>query len=211
MSHTTLRWVVNVSIFPPVPLQIEVWAVSNLTFVLLSFAILHSTTEVPFIFLALYFHRSDTLKRVNGDATSAVCRLGKYVSVALHAIANCLWIHEMIVRNTMKQKLLTYLFLNEIHVVEMCEAGRYKSFVRITIYSAMWYYLWGVQFVYLNTNDYMMRPLPVSCFVISFSYWTWEKSAVWFQLFQFDSEVWATKTSQNTTREKRCTPRKFIV
>ena len=47
----------------------------------------------------------------------------------------------------MKQKLLTYLFLNEIHVVEMCEAGRYKSFVRITIYFAMWYYLCGVQFV----------------------------------------------------------------
>ena len=147
MSHTTLRWVVNVSRFPPVPLQIEVWAVSNLTFVLLSFAILHSTIEVPFIVLVLYFHRSDTLKRVNGDATIAVCRQGKYVSVALHATANCIWIHEMIVRNTMKQKLLTYLFLNEIHVVEMCEVGRYKSFVRITIYSAMWYYLWGVQFM----------------------------------------------------------------
>ena len=141
MSHTTLRWVVNVSSFPPVPLQIEVWAVSNLTFVLLSFAILHSTTEVPFIVLVLYFRRSDTLKRVNGDATSAVCRLGKYVSVALQATANCLWIHEMIVCNTVKQKLLTYLFLNEIHVVEMCEAGRHKSFVRITIYSAMWYYV----------------------------------------------------------------------
>ena len=133
MSHTTLRWVVNVSSFPPVPLQIEVWAVSNLTFILLSFAILHSTTEVPFIVLVLYFRRSDTVKRVNGDATSAVCRLGKYVSVALHAIANYLWIHEMIVRNSMKQKLLTYLLLNEIHVVEMCEAWRYKSFVRITI------------------------------------------------------------------------------
>ena len=55
MSDTTLRSVVNVSSFPPVPLQIEVWAVSNLTFALLSFAILHSTTEVPFTFLALYF------------------------------------------------------------------------------------------------------------------------------------------------------------
>ena len=147
MSHTTLRWVVNVSSFPPVPLQTEIWEVSNLTFVLLSFAILHSTTDVPFIVLALYFRRSETLKRVNGDGTSAVCRLGKYVSEALHAIPNCLWIHEMIVRNTVKQMLLTYLFLNEIHVVEMCEAGRFKSFVRITIYSAMWYYLWGVQFV----------------------------------------------------------------
>ena len=47
----------------------------------------------------------------------------------------------------MKQKLLTYLCLNEKHVFEMCEAVRYKSFVRVTIYFAMWYYLWGVQFV----------------------------------------------------------------
>ena len=53
----------------------------------------------------------------------------------------------MIVRNTVKQKLLTYLFFNEIHVVEMCEAGRYKSFVRIVIYSAMWYYFLVVPFV----------------------------------------------------------------
>ena len=211
MSHTTLRWVVNVSSFPPVPLQIEVWGVSNLTFVVLNFAILHLTTELPFIVLALYFRRSETIKRVNGDATSAVCRQGKYVSEALHAIPNCLWIHEKIVRNKMEQKILANLLLNEIHVVEMCEAGRYKTFVHVTIYSAMWYYLWGVQFVWLNTNDYMMRPLPVSCFVVSFSYCTWQKSAVWLQLFRFDSEVWATKTSQNTTREKRCTPRKFNV
>ena len=99
MSHTTLWWVVNVSSFPHVPLQIEVWAVFNLSFVLLSFAIIHSTTVVPFIVLVLYFRRCDTLKRVNGDAKSGVCRLGKYVSVPLHATANCLWIHEMIVRN----------------------------------------------------------------------------------------------------------------
>ena len=87
--------------------------------------------------LAHYSRRSLTLKRVNGDATSAVCRLRKYVSEALHAIPNCLWIHEMLGRNAMKQKLL----LNQIHVVEVCEAGWYKMFVRIKIYSAMRYYL----------------------------------------------------------------------
>ena len=86
-------------------MQIEVWAVYNLTFVLLSFATLHSTTEVPFKVLALYFRRSGTLKRVTGDATSAVCSLRKYVYEALHAIQNCLWTHEMIVRNAMKQEL----------------------------------------------------------------------------------------------------------
>ena len=68
---------------PPMPRQIEVWAVSNLTFVLLSFALPHSTTEVPYILLALYSLRSGTLKRVNDDATSAVC---KDVSEALYAI-----------------------------------------------------------------------------------------------------------------------------
>ena len=40
--------------------------------------------------LALYSRRSVTLKRVNGDATSAVCRLRKYVTDALRAIPNCL-------------------------------------------------------------------------------------------------------------------------
>ena len=68
------------------PRQIDVWRVSNLTFVLLSFKLLHSTTEVPFIVLAIYSLRSGTLKRVNGDATRAVCRLRKDVSEALYAI-----------------------------------------------------------------------------------------------------------------------------
>ena len=68
--------------------QIEVWAVYNLTFVLLSFTLLHSTTEVPFIVLALYSLRSGTLKRVNGDATCAVC---KVVPQALYAIPNALY------------------------------------------------------------------------------------------------------------------------
>ena len=176
MSHTTLRWVVNVSSFPPVPLQIEVWAVSNLSFVLLSFAILHSTTEVPFIILVLYFRRSDTLKRVNGDATSAVCRLGKCVSLK----------HYMRFQTV-------YEYTKWLYATQWNKSSWPTCSWMITIFSAMWYYLWGVQFVWLNTNDYMMRPLPVSCFVVSFSYCSCQKSAVRFQLFRFDSEVWAIK------------------
>jgi hypothetical protein len=38
--------------------------------------------------LALYSRRSVTLKRVNGDAMSAVYSLRKYVSEALNAIPN---------------------------------------------------------------------------------------------------------------------------
>ena len=72
--------------FPPMPRQIEVWIVSNLTFVLLNFKLLHSTTEVPFIVLAIYSLRSGTLKCVNGYATRAVCRLRKDVSEALYTI-----------------------------------------------------------------------------------------------------------------------------
>ena len=64
--------------------------------------------------LALYSRRSVILKRVSGDATSAICRLRNHASEALHAIPNFLSIHEMLVRNAMKQKLL----LNQIHVVE---------------------------------------------------------------------------------------------
>ena len=72
-------------------MQIEVWAVSNLTFVLLSFTILNLTTEVPFKVLALYSLRYKTLKHGNGDATSAICRLRKDVSEALYAIPNSLY------------------------------------------------------------------------------------------------------------------------
>ena len=68
------------------PRQVDIWKVSNLAFVLLRFKLLHSTTEVPFIVLAIYSLRSGTLKRVNGDATRAVCRLRKDVSEALYAI-----------------------------------------------------------------------------------------------------------------------------
>jgi len=74
------------SSFPPMPRQIEVWAVSNLTVVLLGYTQIHSTTKVPFILLAIYSLRSGTLTRVAGDATRAVCRLRKDVSEALHAI-----------------------------------------------------------------------------------------------------------------------------
>ena len=88
--------------------------------------------------LALYSRRYVILKRVSGDATSAVCRLRNHASEALHAIPNFfLGIHEMLLRNAMKQKLL----LNQIHVVEVREAVWYKTFVRIKIYSAMRYYL----------------------------------------------------------------------
>ena len=55
--------------FPRMSRQIEVWAASNLTLVLLSFTLLHSTTEVPFIVLAIYSMQSGTLKRVSDDAT----------------------------------------------------------------------------------------------------------------------------------------------
>ena len=72
------------SSFPLMPRQIDVWAVSNKTFVLLSNTLLHSTTEFPFIVLAFYSLRSETLKRVNGDATRALCRLRKYLSEALY-------------------------------------------------------------------------------------------------------------------------------
>ena len=87
--------------------------------------------------LALYSRRYVILKRVSGDATSAVCRLRNHASEALHAIPNFLWIHEMLVRKAMKQKLLLY----QIHVVEVREAVWYKTFVRTKIYSAMRYYL----------------------------------------------------------------------
>ena len=99
MSNTSLRWVVNVRLYPPVLMQIEVWAVSNLTFVLLSFAIQHTPNDSSSV------QSVGTLKHINGDDTTAVCRLRKFVSEALHAIPNCLWIHEMLVRNAMKQNL----------------------------------------------------------------------------------------------------------
>ena len=108
--------------FPPMPSQIKIWAVSNLTFVLLSFTLLHSTTEVPFIAVALYSLRPGTLKHVNGDDT---CAGYKYVFEALYIPFQTLYI----IRNhctehyAMKQKLFAYLQLKEIHV-EICKARR---------------------------------------------------------------------------------------
>ena len=84
--HSSMSCLKVSSSFPPMPRQIDVWTVSNLTFVLLSFTLLHSTTEVPFIVLAIYSLRSGTLKRVNGYATRAVCRLRIDVSEELYAI-----------------------------------------------------------------------------------------------------------------------------
>ena len=49
-------------------MQIEVRAVSNLTFVLLSFTILNLTIEVPFKVSALYSLRYGTLKHGNSEA-----------------------------------------------------------------------------------------------------------------------------------------------
>ena len=87
--------------------------------------------------LALYSRRSVILKRVSGDATSAVCRLRNHALKHYMPFQTFLGIHEMLLRNAMKQKLL----LNQIHVVEVREAVWYKTFVRIKIYSAMRYYL----------------------------------------------------------------------
>ena len=56
-------------------MQIHVWAVSNLTVILLSYAILNLTREVQLKVLAFYSLRYGTIKRGNGDATSAVCKL----------------------------------------------------------------------------------------------------------------------------------------
>ena len=84
--HSSISCLNVSSSFPPMPRQIDVWTVSNLTFVLLSFKLLHSTIKVPFIVFAIYSLRSGTLKRVNGDATRDVCRLRKDVSEALYAI-----------------------------------------------------------------------------------------------------------------------------
>ena len=56
-----------------------------------------------------------------------------------------------------------------------------------------------------------MRTLPVSCFVVSFSYWTCEMSALWFQVFLFECEVWATQHLSEHDARKWCTPRKSSI
>ena len=52
--------------------------------------------------------------------------------------------------------------------------------------------------------------LPASCFVVSFSYWTCQMSAVSFQVFRFDSEVWTTETLR-TRRERNGAPHAGLV
>ena len=92
MAHSTFRWVINVaSSSPPMHMQIDVWPVSNLTVILLSYAILNLTREVQMKVLAFYSLRYGTIKRGNGDATSAVCRLRSDVSEVLYAIPTVLY------------------------------------------------------------------------------------------------------------------------
>ena len=55
-----------------------------------------------------------------------------------------------------------------------------------------------------------MRLFPVSCFVVLFSYWSGQMSAVSFQVFWFDSEVWTTKTLR-TRRERSGAPHASLV
>ena len=56
----------------------------------------------------------------------------------------------------------------------------------------------------------MMRLLPVSCFVVSFSYWTCQMSAVSFQVFRFDSMCERQKTLR-TRRERSGAPHASLV
>ena len=118
--HSSMSCLKVSSSFPPMPRQIYVSAVSSLSFVLLSYTLLHPTTEVPLMVFAIYSLRSGILIRVNGDATRVVCRLRKGVYLALYAIPS------------------------DKRMYNVCSQ--------------------------LNINDYMMRPLPVSCCVVSFSY-----------------------------------------
>ena len=87
-------------------LKIEVWAVSNLTFVLLNFIILHSTTDVPFKIVVTplcAILKSKTCQQRHHS--SAACRLRKDVSEVLQSITNTLQHNEIIVGNAMNQKL----------------------------------------------------------------------------------------------------------
>ena len=87
-------------------MQIEVWAVSNLTVVLLSFTILNLTTEVQLKVLALYSLRYGTLKRVM--ATSRMLYAGCTKMFLKHYMPfQPLYItpYRCRQRNAMKQKL----------------------------------------------------------------------------------------------------------
>jgi len=84
---------------------IEVWAVSNITLVLLSYTLLHSTTEVPLIVLAIYSLRSGILKRVNGETMRAV-----YAGCAKMYLKHYMPFHAIkVVRSH------TYILCNVVH------------------------------------------------------------------------------------------------
>ena len=140
--------------FPPMRMQIDVWAVSNLTFVLLSFTILNLTTKVPFKVLALYSLRYGTLKHGNGEAMP-------YTTFRSHKNLLC----------------SVTLFVGPYNVCSQ-----------------------------LNINDDMMQLLPLSCIAIWFSYGTCEMSALSFQVFLFESELWATTTHLRTRRDRSGAP-----
>ena len=106
--HSSMSCLKVSSSFPPMPRQLDVWTVSNFTVVLLSFKLLHSKTEVPFTVLAIYSLRSGTLKRVNGDATRAVCRLRIDVSEALYAIPCDTIQYNTIQYNTIQYNTIQY-------------------------------------------------------------------------------------------------------
>ena len=157
--------------------------------------------------LALCSRRSVTLKRVNGDATSAVCRLRKYVSEALHAIPNCLWMHGILVRNAMKQKLL----LNQMHVVEVCEGGDT---------SCSFAYRFTLQCDTICRAFGLCSSIPIViwcdyCLLVSLRF-RFHIELAKCLLFRFRSsdlipKCERDKNSQNTTQEKWCTPRKSSI
>ena len=89
----------------------------------------------------------------------------------------------------MKQKPQAYLLSNEIHV-EICQARRChtrRSFHKYLLCNVI---LFVGRTICVAISISMM---PVSCFVVSFSYWTCEMSALWFQVILFEWEVWATQ------------------
>ena len=94
------------SSFPPIPRQVEIWAVSNLKFVLLSYTQLHSTTEVPFIVLAIYSLRSGTLKpRHEGCMQAAQICIWSIICYSKLFILLEIIVHNATQRNAVKQKL----------------------------------------------------------------------------------------------------------
>ena len=71
------------------PMQIELWPVYNLAIVLVSFTILHLTTEIPFKMLALYSLRYGTLKRVTRMPRVLYAGCAKNLMYLKHFIYHC--------------------------------------------------------------------------------------------------------------------------